>query len=60
MTYTASSPWGNRDGLASLFRTRTACLVRTLLNIIYSKHSFVVPEVAIGLDAEKAFDRCCT
>ena len=31
--------------------------VRTLLNVIFSEHSSVAPEVVISLDAEKAFDR---
>ncbi len=31
--------------------------VRTLLNVIYSKHSSKTPEVVISFDAEKAFDR---
>uniref|UniRef100_A0A0S7EYH1 LIN1 n=2 Tax=Poeciliopsis prolifica TaxID=188132 RepID=A0A0S7EYH1_9TELE len=30
---------------------------RTLLNVIYSKHSPDEPEIVISLDAEKAFDR---
>uniref|UniRef100_A0A3B5PRH3 Reverse transcriptase domain-containing protein n=1 Tax=Xiphophorus maculatus TaxID=8083 RepID=A0A3B5PRH3_XIPMA len=31
--------------------------VRTLFNVIYSKHSSDMPEMVISLDAEKAFDR---
>lgn len=31
--------------------------VRTLLNVINSKHSAVTPEVVFTFDAEKAFDR---
>lgn len=31
--------------------------VLTLINIIYSKHSTIIPEVVISVDAEKAFDR---
>jgi len=31
--------------------------IRTLFNIIYSKHSAKLPELVISLDAEKAFDR---